>query len=641
MGILQIPTSVSVLQRGIIGYQAVSFSGLGELSESAPTILAGSAIEISSAYFECTSDTAINATSWASITTGNNCFVYLEPSGSVGNQIITAYYTESAPIWSTSKQGWYASAASTNRYVMVLKKDSSTHYRNKIVLKPFIQDNLVIDTNTRYGFGAMNRFPTVGYNTSNTAIGYQSLYYITILGANYNTAIGYQSLYENGGTRNTAIGYQSLYDNSGNNNVAIGFQALYDNSGGGFNNVAIGNQSLYSNDGGIGNIGIGYQTLYSSIDITGLNAIGYQSLYSNTSGTNLVAIGYQSLYSNINGKENTAIGNGSLYSNTTGTSNTAIGYQSLYSNISGSYLVAIGRRSLYNNIGTGNTAIGFESLYSNTTGISNTAIGTNSMGTNTTGNFNTAIGRASLVLNTVGTGNTAIGYASLYNNKNGFANTAIGFQALYNITSGYGNTAIGHNSLYSSISTTVSNTAIGANSLYGNTSGENNIGIGVNAEGPTSTSSSIITLGNNNHTILRCNVTTITSLSDKRDKTNIKDLSLGIDFINLLKPVEFNWDRREWYAKKDKNGIILRNKNNDYVYEKKPDGSKIGKKDYGFIAQDFEKVQKDYNLEWLDLVLKDNPKRLETSNGKLLPILVKAVQELSKEVNKLKEDLYA
>jgi hypothetical protein len=43
----------------------------------------------------------------------------------------------------------------------------------------------------------------------------------------------------------------------------------------------------------------------------------------------------------------------------------------------------------------------------------------------------------------------------------------------------------------------------------------------------------------------------------------------------------------------------------------------------------------------LQLVLKDNPDKLEASPGKLIPMLVKAVQELSAEVKELKEKLDA
>ena len=141
-----------------------------------------------------------------------------------------------------------------------------------------------------------------------------------------------------------------------------------------------------------------------------------------------------------------------------------------------------------------------------------------------------------------------------------------------------------------------------------------------------------ITLGNSFVSSLRCNVQTITSLSDARDKKNIKDLTLGLEFITRLKPRQFNWDRREWYE------------------EGLSDGSKIQEEPTaGFIAQEFDEIQRSENAEWLNLVLKDNPDRWEATYGNLLPVMVKAIQELSikneeltikneKEITKLTEE---
>ncbi len=107
---------------------------------------------------------------------------------------------------------------------------------------------------------------------------------------------------------------------------------------------------------------------------------------------------------------------------------------------------------------------------------------------------------------------------------------------------------------------------------------------------------------------------TITSLSDKRDKKNIKDLSLGLDFITKLKPRQFNWDKRDWYEE----GIS--------------DGSKMQETPTaGFIAQEFDEVQNSEHAEWLNLVLKDNPDKWEATYGNLLPVMVKAIQELKEE----------
>ena len=86
---------------------------------------------------------------------------------------------------------------------------------------------------------------------------------------------------------------------------------------------------------------------------------------------------------------------------------------------------------------------------------------------------------------------------------------------------------------------------------------------------------------------------------------------LFLTFLEKVKPVRFDWNVR--------NG---------------------GKKDIpevGFIAQDLKKSQEDAELsDVLKLVYEENPEKLEASYGKLIPILVKAIQELSIEVKQLK-----
>ena len=89
------------------------------------------------------------------------------------------------------------------------------------------------------------------------------------------------------------------------------------------------------------------------------------------------------------------------------------------------------------------------------------------------------------------------------------------------------------------ITTGGNNTTIGVNGLYTTTTGSNNTGIGKNAWSSSATASNEVTLGDGNITSLRCADTSISSLSDRRDKKNITDLSEGIDFINKLRPVKF------------------------------------------------------------------------------------------------------
>ncbi len=56
----------------------------------------------------------------------------------------------------------------------------------------------------------------------------------------------------------------------------------------------------------------------------------------------------------------------------------------------------------------------------------------------------------------------------------------------------------------------------------------------------------------------------------------------------------------------------------------------------GFIAQEFDEVQNSEHAEWLNLVLKDNPDKWEATYGNLLPVIVKAIQELTIKNEQLK-----
>ena len=69
------------------------------------------------------------------------------------------------------------------------------------------------------------------------------------------------------------------------------------------------------------------------------------------------------------------------------------------------------------------------------------------------------------------------------------------------------------------------------------------------------------------------------------------------------------------------------------------DGAKVGQHDMGFIAQQLQQVQQDTGVTVPGLVFDDNPEKLEAGYGALLPVLVKAVQELSAEVAALKSQL--
>jgi hypothetical protein len=213
-----------------------------------------------------------------------------------------------------------------------------------------------------------------------------------------------------------------------------------------------------------------------------------------------------------------------------------------------------------------------------------------------------------------------IGGEALKSLTTGDFNTGLGHHALTNITTGGNNTAIGYMALINAATSSSNNVSLGYSAGSNLSSGENNITIGANSQPSSSTVSNEITLGNSSSATLRAAVTTITSLSDARDKKNINDLSVGLNFINALKPRVFNWDKREWY----KTGIS--------------DGSKISKEQSaGFIAQELDETQNKFNADWLKLVYKSNSNKWEATYGNLLPVVVKSIQELSKENSELKD----
>jgi len=259
-------------------------------------------------------------------------------------------------------------------------------------------------------------------------------------------------------------------------------------------------------------------------------------------------------------------------------------------------------------------AIGLNTMIS-TTGAGNTVVGDSALALATTGQDNTAFGAGSLGGLTTGIENVAIGSQSGQNIVSSSENTLVGFQAGFGdfaLGLGSNNTFVGNRTGYNSSGN--GNVFIGWTTALNATTGNNNIVIGSGADKATPTSSNSITLGNSSISVLRCQATTITSLSDERDKKEIQELPVGLEFIEKLKPVKFVWNDRDESGKHDV-------------------------EDFGFIAQDLKATQEESEASYLNLVYESNPEKLEASYGKLLPVLVKAIQEMSSEIKSLKEEI--
>jgi hypothetical protein len=203
------------------------------------------------------------------------------------------------------------------------------------------------------------------------------------------------------------------------------------------------------------------------------------------------------------------------------------------------------------------------------------------------------------------------GYIVNYNNISGNGDISANGINLQKSTNGQ-NSIIGI-SAGTSLTSGINNSILGYNTATSLTSGNNNIIIGSNANSSTSTISNEITLGNNSISVLRCQASSITSLSDLRDKTDIEEIPLGLNFIDKLHPVKFVWNTR--------------------------DGSKKNSKDFGFIAQQLKDAEDMVGMKVPNLINNNNPDKLEASYGTLIPIMVKAIKELSELTAKQQQEI--
>ncbi|PLR52426.1 tail fiber domain-containing protein [Chimaeribacter arupi] len=420
---------------------------------------------------------------------------------------------------------------------------------------------------------------TTGEN--NTAYGGRSL--MTLTSAVNQTAIGFQALYRSSGNGNTAVGsiagewltsgeYNSLFGLSagaklktGGYNVAAGYGALGESPSCSYT-VAIGHRAL-GNSGdnepsyvtsigtfagdfayGSNNTWVGYRAGCGAALSDGLEnvAVGYQAMRNQSGADYNVSVGVISLQSLTSGQYNVAIGHSALNILTTASSNTAVGYKSLSASTAAS-LTAVGFQSqMANTTGTGNTSLGNNTLKANQTGIDNTAVGESVMLV-ATGSNSTAVGARSLNAQTTGSNNTAMGYEAGRFTTTSANNVSVGFRAGRALTTGGENTAVGADALQLE-TTGTQNTALGRLAMRVLQDGTtpvaitNSTGIGY---GAYVSGSNQVQIGNSATTTYVYG--TVQNRSDSRDKADVEDIDLGIDFINGLRPVSGRWNMRDDY----------------------------------------------------------------------------------------------
>jgi hypothetical protein len=276
---------------------------------------------------------------------------------------------------------------------------------------------------------------------------------------------------------------------------------------------------------------------------------------------------------------------------------------------------------------------------SSITGGSNTALGATAMQNLTSGTNNVAIGKESGYNVTVGTYNVAIGYKAgrgvtttgdtIYigkeagSNATGYRNIGIGQITLQNSTS---SNNIGIGQLAGRYLTSGgSNSSVGYRAGDSTTTGSNNQSFGYMASSTSATASNEFTLGDTSISNLRCNDTSISSLSDQRDKAEITDLpeEAGLSLINSLRPVTYFWDRREWYDDGVTDGSKI---NRNYKMWKANSGLR-----QGFIAQEVETAITGIKCLEDSQIVNGTVDKKEFAPAHLLTNAIKAIQQLSAE----------
>lgn len=394
-------------------------------------------------------------------------------------------------------------------------------------------------------------------------------------------------------------------------------------------------------------------TLSSTLATTG-NATFSGDIIKSTSGSNNFAAGLNAGNSiQSGGNDNVAVGDEAGTAITTGDKNVLVGYRAGDAITTGSSNVAIGRDALTSETaGSKCIAIGSGALEtqnnSGTDDSFNVGIGENSGVSVTTGDKNSLVGHLTGDSLTTGNQNVAVGYQALAGGTTYDGNTAVGHQALLvaDNTSGAdgNNVAIGA-SAGSTVTSGVRNVLVGVSTGASLTTGNDNIMIGKGADVSANAAANQITIGNdinaggNNNFAFGKSGNVVTNdfdtdaafsrSSDRRKKREIYDQELGLDFVNDLRTVNFKWKPSNEFPKEW----------NDYSEENNMDTDVIM---HGFIAQEVKEALDKHSSErdskfsgW-----KEGEDGMQHTSREMFVIpLIKAVQELSAQVDTLKAEI--
>jgi hypothetical protein len=169
------------------------------------------------------------------------------------------------------------------------------------------------------------------------------------------------------------------------------------------------------------------------------------------------------------------------------------------------------------------------------------------------------------------------------------------------------------------------NVLVGAKTRNTSASGDNANGFGYNIAAV----SGYTTLGNADDDIRAAHGNTIWSaVSDERYKKDIEDSSLGLSFINALRPRTFNYKTKGELPE----SFTAYEEDSTQVF-------KSSEKQHGFIAQEVKAAIDSAGSDVASgfKLWDERPDgSQEVGEAALIPMLVKAIQELSAEIETLK-----
>jgi len=276
-----------------------------------------------------------------------------------------------------------------------------------------------------------------------------------------------------------------------------------------------------------------------------------------------------------------------------------------------------------------NTDAGSNSLDSDYNTFIGNASG-NGAWTDTKCEFNTSVGGNSMVgALSSAVYNTSLGYRSAEDLTGGRANTIVGSIGGANITTGFGNVVMGYN-VAGTLTTGGYNTIIGYQANVSNASVQDEIVLKAGVDALAGAGEETIRIGVDSDYITNDfgENATWTHSSDRRIKKDIENSELGLDFINDLRPVTFKKKAPSEYPQEF-----------DQYNADKTERSNPNKKHYGFIAQEVKEAMDKAGHSDFPVWKENKDGMQELGETELITPLIKAVQELSTEINQLKQQL--